>query len=365
MNIRGFTVVEIIITVTIMGILLAVGAFSWNTAQLQARDGERTADVEAIQVSLESWYRTGVTGQLSTITNLIPNPSFETNTSSVQMYSGATLTRVASPSAASGSYVGRILRGTAGGSAILALVYPIAYQPNTIISIRMKVRLSPGSPTTNSIDMFIGAYNSGSLIGTATKPGSLTTIRLSSLSTTSWTDVAMEGYTTPNNPNVNRVGIWLQSNQTWAATDGIEIDGMMLVKEAAAAPFADGNSPGWAWSGAQNISTSSGPVITDSNGSYPTLLSTHNSILETYFPNTDMKVFMPPGQTDTAISFIRATNATQTEAGVLPQPTVNQYVYQPIDSNGGLCQTGECRKYNLYYRLEKDNTVYKVTSKNQ
>ena len=66
-------------------------------------------------------------------------------------------------------------------------------------------------------------------------------------------------------------------------------------------------------------------------------------------------------------SFVAATNAVTTTSGVLPQPTISQYVYQPLTTAGTLCTTNgaECRKYNLYYRLENDNVIYQVTSRNQ
>jgi len=67
-------------------------------------------------------------------------------------------------------------------------------------------------------------------------------------------------------------------------------------------------------------------------------------------------------------SLVAATGGAQiqTTAGVTPQPTINTYVYQPVQADGTLC-TGvlECRKFNLYYMFETDNTVYMVTSKNQ
>lgn len=66
----------------------------------------------------------------------------------------------------------------------------------------------------------------------------------------------------------------------------------------------------------------------------------------------DVNSLKAPGQTDSS-SLTAATNNTQTTAGVSPQPTVNQYVYQPIKNDGTLCTgTEECRKFNLYYRLE-------------
>lgn len=169
MRTRGFTIVEIIITVTIMGILLTLGVFSWNSAQINARDDERIADIEALQLGLESFYRSGTDGSTS-----------------------------------------------------------------------------------------FGRY-----------------------------------------ANTNMV----------ASVANIKL------------------------------------VLRDA----------------------DSKSFTAPGISDPLQTLIAATNAHQTTTGVTPQPTISQYVYQPIKSDGTLCTIGDvdCRKYNLYYRLEADNTVYKVTSKNQ
>lgn len=106
---------------------------------------------------------------------------------------------------------------------------------------------------------------------------------------------------------------------------------------------------------------------------YPTVgLLTSSTTLTTNLRDADKKAFLPPGTTDVTLTFLPSTNvgsspSIQTTAGVLPQPTINQYVYQPIKSDGSVCLVGEidCRKFNLFYRLEADNTVYRVTSKNQ
>lgn len=55
----GFTIVEIIITIAIMGILLTLAVVGVNTTQLKARDNERKADVEQFAIHLESFYRSG------------------------------------------------------------------------------------------------------------------------------------------------------------------------------------------------------------------------------------------------------------------------------------------------------------------
>jgi prepilin-type N-terminal cleavage/methylation domain-containing protein len=88
--------------------------------------------------------------------------------------------------------------------------------------------------------------------------------------------------------------------------------------------------------------------------------------------DADINAFLPPGTTDVTQTFLGSTNtgtspSIQTTAGVLPQPTTSQYIYQPIESDGSVCIVGDidCRKFNLFYRLESDNTVYKLTSKNQ
>jgi prepilin-type N-terminal cleavage/methylation domain-containing protein len=85
----------------------------------------------------------------------------------------------------------------------------------------------------------------------------------------------------------------------------------------------------------------------------------------TNLPDIDPRVLTTPGATSS--SLVAATNAVQTVAGVTPQPTTAQYVYQPIDGTGALCVGGatQCRKFNLYYRLEANNTVYMRMSKNQ
>ncbi|MDB5167198.1 MAG: hypothetical protein JWN26_343 [Candidatus Saccharibacteria bacterium] len=64
----------------------------------------------------------------------------------------------------------------------------------------------------------------------------------------------------------------------------------------------------------------------------------------------------------------------QTTAGVTPQPTINTFVYQPLQSDGTLCTSGaqSCRKFNIYYELENatsdcpgPNNICMITSKNQ
>lgn len=53
---RGFTVVELVIVITVMAILLILAMVNVRSSQVQARDNERRVDVENIARALESYY---------------------------------------------------------------------------------------------------------------------------------------------------------------------------------------------------------------------------------------------------------------------------------------------------------------------
>ncbi len=104
-------------------------------------------------------------------------------------------------------------------------------------------------------------------------------------------------------------------------------------------------------------------------GRYPStlLLATGSTSITTFLPDIDLLTVTAPGAASVDTSFIPATNNVQTTTGVTPLPTISQYVYQPIQTDGSLCSTElqECRKFAIYYRLELDDTIIKVMSKNQ
>jgi type II secretory pathway pseudopilin PulG len=107
-------------------------------------------------------------------------------------------------------------------------------------------------------------------------------------------------------------------------------------------------------------------------GAYPPTSAVSSSAnITTWFADFDAKNLRAPGVSTPAFSITPATSPpnppVQTAAGVVPQPTITTYVYQPIDSSGNLCSTlGSCRKFNLYYLPEKaGSTVQMITSRNQ
>lgn len=63
---RGFTVIELVIVIVIMGILLTLAVVNLNNSQANARDAERMSDAESIAVMLEAFYRNASTESTST-----------------------------------------------------------------------------------------------------------------------------------------------------------------------------------------------------------------------------------------------------------------------------------------------------------
>jgi len=64
-----------------------------------------------------------------------------------------------------------------------------------------------------------------------------------------------------------------------------------------------------------------------------------------------------PEQKNSSLT-VASSNATQ-------NPGRNQYIYQPLNSNGSLCTSTPCIKYKLYYKLEVSGAVVTENSMRQ
>lgn len=53
-----------------------------------------------------------------------------------------------------------------------------------------------------------------------------------------------------------------------------------------------------------------------------------------------------------------------TSAGA-QSPTYSQYIYQPMNADGSICNTTPCAKFKLYFRTEANNTVKSYDSLRQ
>lgn len=99
----------------------------------------------------------------------------------------------------------------------------------------------------------------------------------------------------------------------------------------------------------------------DSLSQYPSTASMNTeALIKTTLPDLEVKALRAPGVADSAsVSLIVATNNSATQS-----PTISQYIYQPLKSDGSLCTASgdECRKFNLYYKLEASPSTTQVTT---
>lgn len=85
--------------------------------------------------------------------------------------------------------------------------------------------------------------------------------------------------------------------------------------------------------------------------------------------DTSPSNFIAPGST--ANSFMVSCDwsspcqPAETQSVIDTATTTATYIYEPIDKSGNVCCCGDCVRYNLYYRTEKDSALHKVMSKNQ
>ena len=56
-NRRGFTLIEIMIAISILAILATIGMTTYSQAQLRGRDAKRKQDLRAISTALELYYQ--------------------------------------------------------------------------------------------------------------------------------------------------------------------------------------------------------------------------------------------------------------------------------------------------------------------
>ncbi len=68
---QGFTLLEILVVMIIVGVLVALGINSYLSAQIKARDGARKSDLRQITEGLEMYYNDKGTYPTSTVEGLI------------------------------------------------------------------------------------------------------------------------------------------------------------------------------------------------------------------------------------------------------------------------------------------------------
>ncbi len=59
---EGFTLLEVLVVIAIIGILIAMGVASFSTVQKKGRDAKRMGDIKALQNAFEQYYSGSVSG---------------------------------------------------------------------------------------------------------------------------------------------------------------------------------------------------------------------------------------------------------------------------------------------------------------
>ena len=95
MKSRGFSIVELVIVITIMGILMSLATVTFIGTKANARDSERKADLQAIALHLETYYRDN--GSYPSTADLGSNPRQKLIDIDEKSLNGPELTALAQP----------------------------------------------------------------------------------------------------------------------------------------------------------------------------------------------------------------------------------------------------------------------------
>lgn len=72
---KGFSLIELLVVISIIGVLVAVAVSSYTNAQIKARDARRRSDMKTIQATMEQYYSTAGTNSYGSVTtSFSPNP---------------------------------------------------------------------------------------------------------------------------------------------------------------------------------------------------------------------------------------------------------------------------------------------------
>jgi prepilin-type N-terminal cleavage/methylation domain-containing protein len=73
---NGFTLIELIVSITIIAVLTVAGVISYGGASKKARDNRRVADLEKIRIALELYRQQGVGNTYPTVLTSLTTSGF-------------------------------------------------------------------------------------------------------------------------------------------------------------------------------------------------------------------------------------------------------------------------------------------------
>lgn len=166
------------------------------------------------------------------VTNLITNPSFETNTTGWTTTSLAILTRPSGTSQ-SGTYAGLV---TPGSSTYSGMMYTCPGTAGQVYTGSLYTRPTATTDINHALDG-LGVTNG---IGVSTPP--------------SWQRFSLTGTRSSTNSNC-----FIRARL--ASSPAFYVDAAMYTAGPNTYSYGDGDSPGWFWNGTPHSSTSTGPAI--------------------------------------------------------------------------------------------------------
>ena len=300
---RGFTIVELLIVIVVIGILAAIVIVAYNGVQQRARDATVRADMAnsakkmAIDNTLNGSYAltaaavdsgkglpastgttyqfhsTGTTycitgtngtasymisdtattptaggcagdgtGGVAAVTNLMTNPSAENDASGMWANTASPTIAQSNVQAKFGTY-SYALTSTTVSPDDAGLIQPTV-QPGTYT-----LSYSYFTPVSRSV--YFDECNSTS--GGCTSQSGLQTVAANT-----WTRIVATF--TVGGTGAQSLSIYLHgTNGPNSSGNTIYIDGLMLTAGSSTYNYADGNSPSWIWNGSANSATSTGP----------------------------------------------------------------------------------------------------------
>ncbi len=99
---KGFTIVELLIVIVVIGILAALVITTYNGIQQKGRNTERQTDAKALQGQLEAYYAQN--GQYPTLAQLNTDPTLDSGFIKTSM-KGLDVEALRDPKATAGTYV--------------------------------------------------------------------------------------------------------------------------------------------------------------------------------------------------------------------------------------------------------------------